>query len=93
MAAEDIIIDIPRALPDDPNTIPTGVVSYFDPSKGYGFIVNNQSQERLFVHVNSLAEPNSDLNIGDKVSYTAIYQFSRAALCSFCKIICFYKNG
>lgn len=72
VAAEDIIIDIPKALPDDPDATPTGVVSYFDPSKGYGFIINDQSQERLFVHVNSLAQPNSELTVGDKVSYTAM---------------------
>lgn len=69
-AVEDIVIDIPRALPDDPDAIPTGVVSYFDPSKGYGFIINDQTQERLFVHVNSFAEPTTELSIGDKVSYT-----------------------
>lgn len=67
---EDIVIDVPKALPDDPDAIPTGVVSYFDPSKGYGFIINDQTQERLFVHVNSFAEPTTELSIGDKVSYT-----------------------
>lgn len=71
VAAEDIVIDVPRAQSDNPEAMPTGVVTYFDPSKGYGFIINDQSQERLFVHVNSLAEPGSELNIGDKVSYTA----------------------
>lgn len=69
-AVEDIVIDVPKALPDDPDAIPTGVVSYFDPSKGYGFIVNDRTQERLFVHVNSFAEPTTELSIGDKVSYT-----------------------
>ncbi|MGV3763258.1 cold-shock protein [Parapedobacter sp.] len=72
VAAEDIVIDIPKALPDDPDATPTGVVSYFDPSKGYGFIVNDQTHERLFVHVNSFAEPTTELSIGDKVSYTPI---------------------
>jgi len=71
-AVEDIVIDIPRSLPDDSEATPTGVVSYFDPSKGYGFIVNDQTQERLFVHVNSFAEPTTELSIGDKVSYTAM---------------------
>ncbi len=71
VAAEDIVIDIPKAQPEDPDALLTGIVNYFDPSKGYGFIINEQTSERLFVHVNSLAQPNTELNMGDKVSYTA----------------------
>lgn len=71
IAAEDIIIDIPKSSAADPEALLTGVVSYFDPSKGYGFVINDQTKERLFVHVKSLAQPNAELNTGDKVSYTA----------------------
>ncbi|SEK26087.1 cold shock domain-containing protein [Parapedobacter koreensis] len=71
VALEDIVIDIPRAAPADPDALPTGVVSYFDTSKGYGFITNSTSQERIFVHVKSLADPEVTLAAGDKVEYTA----------------------
>lgn len=72
IAASDIVIDIPRAAPDDPEAVLTGIVNYFDPSKGYGFIINEQTKERLFVHVKSLAQPNIELAMGDIVSYTAM---------------------
>jgi len=34
-----------------------GRVTFFNTSKGYGFIKDTQSQESVFVHVNSLATP------------------------------------
>lgn len=71
ISAEDIVIDIPKALAVDPEAPLTGVISYYDPSKGYGFIINDETKERLFVHVKSLAQPDTELNTGDKVSYTA----------------------
>ena len=33
-----------------------GVVSYFNDSKGFGFIVDDETQERIFTHVNSHAD-------------------------------------
>ena len=72
IAAEEIVIDIPKAAPADSEELPTGVISYFDPAKGYGFIVDEQTKERLFVHVKSLVQPDMELNTGDRVSYTAM---------------------
>ena len=45
----------------------TGTVKFFNVSKGYGFITNDESQEDIFVHVSSL----NDIKIkeGDKVEY------------------------
>lgn len=71
VAAEDIVIDTPKAV-SDPEAMLTGVISYFDPSKGYGFVVDEQTKERLFVHVSNLGQPNAELSMGDKVSYTAM---------------------
>lgn len=34
----------------------TGVVSFFDESKGYGFIKDNKSGDRVFVHISALPE-------------------------------------
>ena len=69
---EEIMIDVPKDAPADPDALPTGVVSYFDETKGYGFISNPNTHERVFVHVNQLADPELSLNTGDKVEYTAV---------------------
>lgn len=45
----------------------TGVVKFFNMSKGYGFIQPDDSSGDLFVHQNSLVDQVSD---GDKVSFT-----------------------
>lgn len=70
VAVEDIVIGVPKAPAVDPDAALSGVISYFDPSKGYGFIINDQTKERLFVHVNDLSQPGTELRMGDKVSYT-----------------------
>ena len=43
-----------------------GKVSFFNTSKGYGFIKDLSSQESYFVHVNGLLE---DINEGDTVTF------------------------
>lgn len=43
-----------------------GVVTFFNASKGYGFIKDVRSQESIFVHINALSEP---LNEQDKVTF------------------------
>lgn len=35
------------------DALKTGIVTFFDADKGYGFIKETQSQESIFVHVNS----------------------------------------
>jgi cold shock CspA family protein len=51
--------------PEDPNR--TGTVSFFNDSKGYGFIRDAQTQESIFVHANGLA--GGPIKEGDKVSF------------------------
>ncbi|NEW79979.1 MAG: cold shock domain-containing protein [Gelidibacter sp.] len=43
-----------------------GKVSFFDSSKGFGFIIENESQEKYFVHVSGLLE---EIKENDKVSF------------------------
>lgn len=44
-----------------------GTVKFFNESKGYGFITNDETGKDIFVHASSL---NGDvLNEGDKVEY------------------------
>ncbi|WP_248282220.1 cold-shock protein [Mucilaginibacter robiniae] len=56
MSPENIPLGIPKLenLPVDP--IRSGTVTFFNESKGYGFIRDAQTQESLFVHVNGIAE-------------------------------------
>lgn len=56
--SEDIIIGVPKR--DDTeiqNPIREGIVTFFNDSKGYGFIKDLQTQESVFVHINSLIDP------------------------------------
>jgi cold shock CspA family protein len=55
--SEDIEIGVPKQQPIDPaDLIRTGIVTFFNESKGYGFIKDLQTQESVFVHVNGLRE-------------------------------------
>jgi cold shock CspA family protein len=64
---EDIEIGVPKAEAIDPaDLIRTGTVTFFNESKGYGFIKDLQTQESVFVHINSLLEAVSEK---DKVQF------------------------
>ena len=64
---EDIQIGVPKHEPVDPaDLIRTGIVTHFNDSKGYGFIKDLETQESVFVHINSLSEPIKENN---KVSF------------------------
>ena len=55
--AEDIDTSVPRQGPVNPaDLIRTGIVTFFNDAKGYGFIKDQETQESVFVHVNSLTE-------------------------------------
>lgn len=53
---EDIQITVPKheAVSE---VIRTGVVNFFNESKGFGFIDDSRTGEGIFVHVNNLLEP------------------------------------
>ncbi|MET4081500.1 cold shock CspA family protein [Pedobacter sp. UYP30] len=64
---EDIQIGIAKQedlIDEDP--IKKGTVTFFNDSKGYGFIRNSDTQDSIFVHVNGLKE---QVGEGDKVVY------------------------
>ena len=55
--AEDMQISTPKARDVDPaDLIRTGIVTFFNEAKGFGFIRDTQSQESVFMHVNQLSE-------------------------------------
>jgi cold shock CspA family protein len=64
--AEDIQIGVPRSEEEPEDIIRTGVVSFFNESKGFGFIMDKASGERIFMHVNQLKEPVKE---NDRVSF------------------------
>ncbi|CAN5402355.1 cold shock domain-containing protein [soil metagenome] len=44
----------------------TGTVKFFNESKGFGFIVDDESNQEVFVHISGLVDK---INQGDKVTY------------------------
>jgi len=47
----------------------TGTVKFFNESKGYGFITEDESQNEVFVHVSGLTE---QIKENDQVSYELV---------------------
>ncbi len=65
--AEDMQIGVPKHVPgeeDDP--IRTGLVAFFNDDKGFGFINDSITKERVFVHIRALTEP---IRENDKVTF------------------------
>ncbi len=64
---EDIEIGVPKQEAINPeDLIRTGIVTFFNDAKGYGFIKDLETQQSVFVHINSLTEPIKENN---KVNY------------------------
>jgi cold shock CspA family protein len=63
---EEIEIGVPKQVEESGSDTNTGVVDYFNEAKGFGFIRDKQSGERLFFHVNHLQER---IKENDKVDY------------------------
>jgi cold shock CspA family protein len=65
--AEDIEISIPRQISDGTaKNIRTGIITFFNESKGYGFIRDLNNQQSVFVHINDMEDTLSENN---KVSF------------------------
>ncbi len=63
---EDMQISIPRHEASEQDTIRTGVITFFNQEKGFGFIRDLATQESIFVHVNQLSEPVKE---NDKITF------------------------
>jgi len=64
---EDVQIGVAkRELPDPSELIRKGTITFFNDSKGFGFIKDHVTQESVFVHVNNLIDRVSE---GDKVTF------------------------
>ena len=65
--ADEIQLGIPRRQDVEPEDSESkGVVTFFNESKGYGFIRDSDSGQSVFVHVKETAEP---IREGDKVLF------------------------
>lgn len=64
---EDIQIGVAKKeLADPSELIRKGTITFFNDSKGFGFIKDHVSQESVFVHINNLIDRVSE---GDKVTF------------------------
>ena len=61
--AEDIQIGVAKQEDVPYDTVRNGVITFFNESKGYGFIRDLQTQESIFVHINALTEPLKENNM------------------------------
>ncbi|MEW4924611.1 cold shock domain-containing protein [Algibacter sp. 2305UL17-15] len=67
--AKNIEISIPKTLEGDKEEVDyvrKGTVSFFDPSKGFGFIIDSENQEKYFTHVSGLVD---EIVENDKVTF------------------------
>jgi cold shock CspA family protein len=66
--AESIEIGIPKKVDNDEPFDPVrkGKVSFYDSSKGFGFILDTDTQEKFFTHVSGLID---EIAENDKVSF------------------------
>jgi cold shock CspA family protein len=66
--AKSIEIGIPKREESDEEIDPVhkGKVSFFDNSKGFGFIIDSESQEKYFCHISGLLD---EIAENDKVSF------------------------
>jgi len=63
---DQIQVSVPKHENIVQDILRNGVVSFFNESKGYGFIKDLQSQDSVFVHINALTEP---IKENDKVTF------------------------
>jgi cold shock CspA family protein len=64
--AEDIQVSTPRGANTEFDPVRKGTVTYFNSSKGFGFITDQQTKESIFLHVNNMLE---EIREGNLVSY------------------------
>lgn len=68
ISLESIQVSVTKQEDREPeDTLRTGTVSFFNDSKGYGFIKDQASQESIFVHANALG--GLTLKEGNKVTF------------------------
>ncbi|WP_047546344.1 cold-shock protein [Psychroserpens sp. Hel_I_66] len=67
--AKNIVLGVPKKEDieeEEYDPIRKGKVSFFDHSKGFGFIIDTEDQEKYFCHVSGLID---EINENDKVQF------------------------
>jgi cold shock CspA family protein len=63
---EDIVLGASSRYTTPEETTRNGRVKFFNDEKGYGFIVDSDSKDSIFVHINNLEEP---IRENDRVTF------------------------
>ncbi|HPR33327.1 MAG TPA: cold shock domain-containing protein [Prolixibacteraceae bacterium] len=67
VVASELEISTPKnSGNDNPNPEHSGIVSFYNSSKGFGFIRDNETGQTVFVHASNLLEP---IDENDRVSF------------------------
>ena len=54
---EDIVLGVPPKDDTFDDPIRHGMIKFFNHEKGYGFIIDGETKDSVFVHMNNLAQP------------------------------------
>jgi cold shock CspA family protein len=65
-SADEIQIGVPQQTEEDEDPVRTGVVNFYNTTKGFGFIKDSQTGESIFFHENQLTVP---IKEGDRISF------------------------
>jgi cold shock CspA family protein len=64
--SDDIEISIPKQSDQDQQALRTGVLTYFNEEKAFGFIKDSESKQDVFVHISDMQD---ELKEGNKVTF------------------------
>lgn len=64
--AEDILVSVPKGPLEEIDPVRSGTVTFFNISKGFGFITDDDTRDSVFVHVNNTKE---DIHEGSRVNF------------------------
>ena len=64
--AEDIILGVPPRHDNPEENIRKGQVKFFNDEKGYGFIIDAETKESIFVHINNVTR---QIRENDRVTF------------------------
>ncbi len=64
--AEDIEIGVPKRTDEEEDPIRTGIVTYYNDNKAFGFIRDSETKESVFFHINNCID---DIIMGNQVEF------------------------
>ncbi|MES2484373.1 MAG: cold shock domain-containing protein [Bacteroidota bacterium] len=66
VSIEDVRISTPKQVDEPEDAVKTGIISFYNTAKGFGFIAEDRSRENIFFHVNNLTFQAKE---GNKVTF------------------------